>query len=225
MGDIYLAEPLHTVIQGEGPNLGKKMIVVRTAGCELKCPECDSPHTWKRKGLKYNINVLRNELEKISKLTGIQHIMLTGGEPQLYEHEITKLFCRSRFDWDIETAGLKPWNYYLSNHKRITFNFSPKIGALVPRQKQNWYALDVLAKNYSIKIVVSKDTWEEDIKIIYNLIEEYKLPRNKIYLMPKGITREEILKQSSFLIEKCFSEGLNFSPRLHILIYDNKKLI
>ena len=37
MDRIYLAEEPHGVLQGEGNLIGKKMLLIRVAGCDVKC--------------------------------------------------------------------------------------------------------------------------------------------------------------------------------------------
>jgi len=52
----------------------------------------------------------------------------------------------------------------------------------------------------------------------------YKLKYDKkIYLMPLGKNRKEQIERSQKLIDICITRNYEFSPRLHILIYDEKK--
>ena len=223
----------YPVIQGEGPNIGQKMLLLRFKGCNLKCPNCDSSETWNTgveapKEKKFTIG---NFLEILDYQTGhlrINHLLLTGGEPQLWEKQIQKLIVNLfPFQFDIETNGSLRWQspFFYSN-TNLHFNFSPKIGRLKPsKENVEWKGLERLPLKYCVKVVVSKESFEQDLIEIENLQQKYNIPDNHIYLMPFGQTREEIIKQSPFVIEQCIAFNFNFSPRMHILIYDNKKLV
>ena len=45
MGEANLVE-IFSSFQGEGPHVGQSTLFVRFGGCDLRCPWCDSPHTW-----------------------------------------------------------------------------------------------------------------------------------------------------------------------------------
>ena len=70
------------------------------------------------------------------------------------------------------------------------------------------------------KFVVDKKT---DVKEIKEMIKKYSLPKEKIILMPQGITREEMTKKSPWIAEICKKENWHFSTRLHIEIWGNKR--
>jgi len=59
------------------------------------------------------------------------------------------------------------------------------------------------------------------------MIEVLKLKKihNKIpfYLMPEGCTRQEQISKSLMVIKQCIKYNMNFSPRVHILVWDNKR--
>jgi organic radical activating enzyme len=56
---LCLAEEPHLVIQGEGNLIGKKMLLLRVSGCNIKCRDCDSPHTWKQSDkISYDMETL-----------------------------------------------------------------------------------------------------------------------------------------------------------------------
>jgi len=231
MSFITLSEPIHCVIQGEGLNVGKKMILLRTSGCNINCPDCDSKHTWNYVDKKWSIKELKKELEILrEKYHDLSHILITGGNPELYYSEIVELVSNlgNTYYWsfDFEVPGLISWVNLSSYFNRIFFNVSPKIGALYNNEKVfNYNFFKMLPLNFIVKIVVSKNTFNEDLKRINNFMKKYNLSPKDIYLMPFGTNREQIYTESQFLIEKCFELGFNFTPRLHILIYDNKKLV
>lgn len=227
MNKIFLSEHPHLVIQGEGNLIGKKMLLFRVAGCNLRCKNCDSDYTWKP--TEYNrIEYLLPEVTQYLFLNQGKYdfVMITGGAPSLYKDFLYELISsKEDINFQIEDAGDKSWNEF-KNFDNVHFSFSPKIGALKDATNiKEWRAFENLPKNWICKVVVHSDTFEDDLNSILKFRDKYYLPDSKIYLMPKGTEREEIIEQSQFIIDKCFDYGFNFSPRLHILIYNNKRLV
>jgi len=62
-------------IQGEGPFTGRPAVFVRLAGCNLRCPACDTDYTSNRRYL----SVDRIALEVLT--LGHLLVVITGGEP------------------------------------------------------------------------------------------------------------------------------------------------
>lgn len=227
MNKILLAEIPHKVIQGEGNLIGKKMLLFRVAGCSLRCKSCDSTHSWKKESdISYTVEEFRYYINIERSKRHFDMVMITGGEPALYKDFLYDVFriC-SNFKFQVEDAGNTSW-YDFRNFDNVYFSFSPKIGALQDSTNiTDWNAFNHLPINWIAKIVVEKNDWENNYKSIKDFQEKYNIPNNKIWLMPFGVHREEVIEQSQFLIDKSFEEGFNFSPRLHVLIYDNKKLV
>lgn len=227
MEKIYLCEQPHYVIQGEGNLIGKKMLLFRVSGCDVFCRDCDSKQSWKKENeISYNIEDVEYIIKCKYKEKQFDYIMVTGGAPSLYMDFIYILIKRNKkWKFQIEDAGDKDWSKF-KNFKNVYFSFSPKIGALEGNTIiQDWNAFKITPKNYICKIVVNKNDWINNYTFIKHLQKKYNIPNNKIYLMPLGIHREDIIEQSQFIINKCFELGYDFSPRLHVLLFDNKKLI
>lgn len=72
-------------LQGEGHNTGRAAVFVRFAGCNLRCPFCDTD---------FNSGVAMSEeaVVKSVKSYGCSFVVLTGGEPML---QVTKSFIDS----------------------------------------------------------------------------------------------------------------------------------
>lgn len=84
-------------IQGEGANAGMPAVFIRLAGCNLKCPFCDTQH---ESYTEMTVEVLKTEVEKYH----CPNIIWTGGEPTLQlTDEI--LSCFSGYYHCIETNG------------------------------------------------------------------------------------------------------------------------
>lgn len=233
---IILSEPLHSVVQGEGELIGKKMILMRVHGCPIKCPSCDSFHTWDEKRLsntikEYTIDELADELLYELEKYKINTVLITGGEPQLYREQIAELIEILQLEddsiyFDIETTGAVSWPEIIRLNPQVHFDISPKIGSLESEAKiKEWKLFNYVPEWYNVKIVTSKSTWKQDKKAIEEFQEKYDIKSSDIYLMPMGTTRDEMIAESSFVLEKAMENGFQFSPRLHIFIYDSKRLV
>jgi len=67
-------------IQGEGIYIGTPTIIVRLAGCNLKCRWCDTPKAH-RVGVFYNEDMLAKEVAQHNE----PWVLLTGGEPMMWD--------------------------------------------------------------------------------------------------------------------------------------------
>ena len=66
-------------VQGEGTHVGKPTIFIRVFDCNLDCNFCDEP-------LHKTVNNEMSEEEVISEIQPFasKHVVITGGEPSLY---------------------------------------------------------------------------------------------------------------------------------------------
>jgi organic radical activating enzyme len=199
-------------IQGEGTNIGTPAIFIRLAGCHLRCVWCDSKFTWDMKSGK-EMNTAA--IIKVIKKYPCKHLVITGGEPLIQQSGIKELLKKlPEYYVEIETSGTIA---SLINEFINQYNCSPKLKNSKNRpltlqkfpEEKTWY-----------KFVIDK---KSDLKEIKEMIKKYLLPKDKIILMPQGITREEIAKKSPWVAEICKKENWKFSTRLHIEIWGNKR--
>lgn len=88
-------------IQGEGPFAGRPATFVRLAGCNLKCPWCDTDYTAGRRLMSVD-KILDTVVTYGNKL-----VVITGGEPfrQPLEELVRRLGNRDPLEIQIETNG------------------------------------------------------------------------------------------------------------------------
>ena len=70
--------------QGEGTHTGRAAFFIRTMGCPVGCPWCDSPTTWKAgetKGVRLTVSQIVEEAKKSKAGT----VVITGGEPTIHK--------------------------------------------------------------------------------------------------------------------------------------------
>ena len=77
-GKLYSVNEIFSSLQGEGFWTGTPMVFVRLAGCNLRCPFCDTDH---RHGEALRADALVREV--LTRADGCRRICLTGGEPLL----------------------------------------------------------------------------------------------------------------------------------------------
>ena len=83
----------------------------------------------------------------------------------------------------------------------------------------NTVALLSFPKDTSFYKFVISDP-EQDLKEIKEILEIRRLP---VYVMPEGMTREEVIKNSPAVVKLAIENNFRFSPREHVVIWDVKK--
>lgn len=217
-------------MQGEGINAGTPSVFLRTYFCNLNCTWCDTKYTWQgqeksKAGTDYELMTTKSVLEKIMSFK-CDHLVLTGGEPLLHQRVISSLLSRLKkvgFYVEVETNGtIEPSPEMLDLVD--CFNVSPKTSnSLVPSKiRTRPRALKTLAGSRKawFKFVIQSPS---DLNETENLIAEFGVPRDRVILMPEGIETPVLLERSRWLVDVCKEKGFRFTPRLHILLFGNKR--
>lgn len=236
---IFLSDDkiFHT-IEGEGEFIGTPSVFMRVSMCNLTCKgfaSKDSPHgcdsfvSWSVKNRMTYTEVLdlMEQSNYIKFLNRGDILKITGGEPLIQQKNLLELIAAfvERFGFipriDFETnATLLPLPAWYEEYF-ATFTTSPKLSNNGDPENKRYIptTLDWHAKNGSgFKFVVSK---EEDLEEIYaKYIDRFSIRRNKIWLMPCCGSRDEHTRVSPLVADFCKERGLNFSPRLQLVIWD-----
>lgn len=86
--------------QGEGVHAGRAAFFIRTYGCPVRCPWCDSAGTWHAQHKPPTLpRMTATALALEAKATNAEFVVVTGGEPTI--HDLTPLVTAVR-----ELAGL-----------------------------------------------------------------------------------------------------------------------
>ncbi|MBI5414769.1 7-carboxy-7-deazaguanine synthase QueE [Candidatus Peregrinibacteria bacterium] len=224
-------------IQGEGVNAGKRAIFVRFFGCNLSCSWCDTKYSWHPKYAEWKEMDLEEIVQKICSYN-CTHVIFTGGEPSLFQKEILEivegvnvlrkaknspndvetiheLSLQKNYTYEIETNGtrdLSKIDKFLS-----VVNVSPKLRNSVVRAA-DLPPLRAISKKYFYKFVIAQ---KSDIHEILEMQKKYNL--KKILLMPEGSTREAQFQRVPMIQLLCKKYGFEYSPRLHIFLWDNQR--
>ena len=106
--------PIHetfTSFQGEGVHAGKKAHFIRTMGCPVKCPWCDSAGTWHPDWRPENKDVRSIEaLAEEAVLSRAEFVVITGGEPCIQKNlpELCRELKFRGLKVHLETCGAFP---------------------------------------------------------------------------------------------------------------------
>lgn len=160
-----LVNELFETMQGEAAFTGSPAVFVRLQKCPVGCPWCDTKHTWTAEPaneIAFGAMVAKvddaptyaratpSELANWLLLnTRARHIVLTGGEPALYDlTEVTGLLLEAGRMVQIETSGTSP----VRVHPGAWVTVSPKIGMPGGLRVRP----DALARANEIKMPVGK---------------------------------------------------------------------
>ena len=110
---MFKINEIFTSIQGEGANTGKPSLFIRVHGCDYNCSFCDSAEASSWESTNYETldeSQLIARIKAETERTNISNIVLTGGNPCLYDFSniIKKL---PFFSFEVETQGSRYANW------------------------------------------------------------------------------------------------------------------
>ena len=239
LGEIY------TCLQGEGKYMGVPHILIRVTGCRLRrqfaSSFCDTPYaSWKPEKGKYTLDEV---IEIYKSNPQIKHTMVTGGGPTLHP-ELLKELCKiGKFYNHLVTIETEGSEFVQTSADCISLspklsNSTPRPGTWMPyadrevteKDKQqhekwrcNYEAMEQLIDNhldYQLKPVISNKKDLEEVKKLQEILE---VPNDMVWLMPEGLVSEQLNERRVWLMELCEREGYNFTDRLHIIAYGDKR--
>jgi len=149
---------------------------------------------------------------------GPETVVITGGEPFLQWHHGTQ-----GQDGLGGLAGL--CRSLVAQGKQLQFETSGRVE--IPEQVPGYIVCspkpmgrpaltpNMIARSHAIKFVV-----DADVQPTLDIIASWNLPREKVWLMPMGRSRQEQLALMPLIWQVACDHGFNFSARLHILTFD-----
>jgi len=204
--------------QGEGPDSGQAMIILRFKTCNLKCHWCDT-------SVKMRISAeAPHKLEDIQKsiYENRAGILITGGEPTVPRHFDEAVMLVNTLDYpiaNIESNGfqLEKMMKSTAGSKNVHFIYSPKFFTHEDLDTQIALTKDLLSyPNLYIKVVYENKPRVQ--KYLAWLSSQIKLDQaKKVWLMPEGVTRVDLIRNSEAVFDACEKYKFNFSSRSHII--------
>jgi len=232
---IPVMEIFGPTIQGEGPHVGLKTLFVRVAGCDFKCEWCDSKFAWNvPQAVKYKEEELAEALIEQCKQTHTSNVILTGGNPCLYDFEsVIDALKDHNITIDVETQGsiLPKWL-----NKVDLVVISPK--APSSKQPDVFENVDLFCKyrNPDVKVAIKIPVFnDEDFDFVgryYTMVTSTALPVELYISVGNTDTSEEgsiatrVLKDYEKLINKVASSNMDrvfILPQVHTLVWGNKQ--
>lgn len=233
-------------IQGEGKYIRRKSVFVRCSMCNLNCFWCDTDYTWNWRGTSFvhkddtaegphkfiaaeeMMTMTSGEVALTVQKFPCRHVVLTGGEPMLQQKELVEMMRMLRmadlnYRFEVETNGtIMPSSEFDAAINLYTV--SPKLYSS-RNAKWNRYKADVyyfFARNLKaiFKYVIAVDT---DVLEALAAIHEYGIIPERVYLMPEGRTIDELDAKEPWIRETCVRHGFNYSDRLHIRLFGDKR--
>ena len=156
------------------------------------------------------------------------HLVITGGEPMLQQRQLVyllrrlKIKCKDYFV-EVETNGtIKPDENILPLVDQ--WNVSPKLessgNSRFAREKKSVLEYFASLRNSFFKFVVQNDA---DLAEVESLARQTSIAPGKIILMPEGTEASVLKERTVWLSEVCESKGYRLTPRLHILLWGNRR--
>lgn len=213
--------------QGEGPSLGRRAGFIRLGRCNLACTFCDTPYTWRWSDHDPAVELTERSVEDLVAQVaamGVPLVVVTGGEPLLQQSRLVPLveaLGGRGMEVEIETAGtLAPSDDLVAAVER--FNVSPKL-ANSGNPKELRSKPDVLRAfertgKAGFKFVAVDET---DLDEIEAIVAESGL--TDVWVMPEGTDPEELVTRSRRLIDPVLARGWNFTTRLHVLLWGDRR--
>ncbi len=224
-------------IQGEGKLTGVPSFFIRVSGCNLRCGWCDTPYaSWNPDGESRPVD----DLVEQAAASGVHHIVVTGGEPMMFEQvaELTRGLKSRGLHITIETAGTiyrdVPCDLMSLSPKLANSNpgSADKPDARDPlgiwrarhdSRRTNIDALQRLIDSYEsrqLKFVVSTPADLLEIDTLLGQLRAWNA--GDVMLMPEGVAPPRA-EQTEWMVGECLSRGWRYCRRLHIDLFGNKR--
>ena len=209
--------------------MGNPSVFLRLATCNLACSWRDTKYTWDWANFDYAREVVTLEVSQLEeRILGFDcpNLVITGGEPLLQQSELAPLVSSLKagnIHIEVETNGTIAPEPELARDID-QWNVSPKLAnsGNPTERREEPSALKAFQQlpNAYFKFVVSEPG---DVDEVCGLRDRYRLPNQRVILMPEGRTPEALKSRSGWVSEACVREGFRFSTRLHILLWGDER--
>jgi len=193
---------------------------------------------------KLSLNIKLGEIYEMVKKT--RGILITGGEPTIKHNlQITKMILeyiaqslKSDPQMYISRLAIETNGTNILSAIRLLGEYRLKLrqNGYMPRVFISWspkfYSEQVTAESLNYIKQISKNNKDVFVKIVYKEENEEIISKflekiittcgkdmlSKISFMPEATDKQQLLSKIPTVLKKCGEYGINFSPRLHILL-------
>ena len=205
--------------QGEGPDSGRSMIILRFKTCNLKCPWCDTSVKMRISAeAPYALDDIQSRIYETKA-----GLLITGGEPTVKKHFDETVMLLNELDFpvaNVESNGhrLEELIKVVNPNGRIKFMYSPKIF----KAEDLELAKTLTEKFWTIPNVYFKLVYEDNsfmVDYMNFLRDEYDglMWQHRVWVMPEGVTRADLIRNAEKVFDICEQYKFNFSARNHII--------
>lgn len=211
--------------QGEGPDSGQMMLILRCKTCNKKCSWCDTL-------VKMNISIeseykIQDIQQKIDKTRS--GILVTGGECTVNRHFDDTLTLLNDLNYpiaNVESNGYKLFELAekIKPEKNVKLIYSPKIFSVQDLESEQNRTIKLLKlPNVYIKIVYSQtiiietDLIENYMQFLNESIKGIQNEYRRVWVMPEGTNRPDLIRNSEKVFDICEKYNFNFTSRNHII--------
>jgi organic radical activating enzyme len=165
--------------------------------------------------------------ERIAALPS-EGVVITGGEPLLQADSLIELIDAIRASTprpliEIETNGSIAPSDALAGRVDL-FMVSPKLAhsgnaaeiALKPEALSRFAQLETAYFKFVAKAAA-------DIEAAAAIAQRHAIPPHRVYIMPEGTTSEALIARGEALIDATLAHGFNYTDRLHIHLFGQKR--
>ena len=222
---LVVSEVFGPTFQGEGPSVGTRAAFVRLGRCNLACSWCDTPYTWdwSRYDPDAELSAMTTA-EALELVAAMQAplLVVTGGEPLLQQSRLAPLLEGVRalgMAVEVETAGtIAPALDGLVDR----WNVSPKLASsgnpVDRRHKPEVLRAFEATGRAAFKFVVRSPSELGEAQAV---VDECGL--TTVLVMPEGVDAATVLARMQELAEPVLARGWALTPRLHVLLWGNRR--
>lgn len=169
-------------IQGEGFHTGKPAHFIRIGGCDVGCHWCDVKESWDA-----NLHPLTrlDELMERVKASGAKSVVVTGGEPLIYNLEgLSRMFKGKNIDTYLETSGAYPlsgtWDWICLSPKKTmkplseVYSRANELKVIVHNQNDFLWAEEQASKVPASCYLFLQPEWSKSEELMPKLVDYVK---------------------------------------------------
>ncbi|MBI3128693.1 MAG: 7-carboxy-7-deazaguanine synthase QueE [Candidatus Tectomicrobia bacterium] len=218
-----LADPLFYSLQGEGATLGRPSVFVRLMGCTVGCAWCDTKYSWA--GPPAAELTGEEILRYCRERPGCQAV-ITGGEPleSPFFEPLLLLLHEAGLRVEVETSGyLEPSLVALAYVDQ--WNVSPKLASagISPEKKPRSLGWLDRANEPYLKFVLHHPREIAEVDQMLQALGLAGWPPERVIVSPGGKKYADMEKRLLPLAEAALARGFRFTPRLHVILWGDKR--